>query len=161
MEDDVLDRYDVGILKALQNRGDMGPMEMSQTVHLSPSQCSRRMQALRKAGYIKSVRAVIDPRKVSVGLEAYVLVTMKSHSSDAAESFRERLLHLDEVVECQKLTGASDMIIKVATRDLETFNQLLTQELLGSPEVASAQSSIILEEIKANSSVTLKYLAKI
>jgi DNA-binding Lrp family transcriptional regulator len=104
---------------------------------------------------------VIDPRKVSVGLEAYVLVTMKSHSSDAAESFRERLLHLDEVVECQKLTGASDMIIKVATRDLETFNQLLTQELLGSPEVASAQSSIILEEIKANSSVTLKYLAKI
>jgi DNA-binding Lrp family transcriptional regulator len=53
------------------------------------------------------------------------------------------------------------MIIKVATRDLETFNQLLTQELLGSPEVASAQSSIILEEIKANSSVTLKYLAKI
>lgn len=157
----MLDRYDLRILEALQDRGDMGPMEMSQTVHLSSSQCSRRMQALRKAGYIKSVRALINPRKISVGLQAYVLVTMKSHSSSAADSFRERLLGLDEVIECQKLTGASDMIIKVATRDLETFNQLLTRDLLGSPEVANAQSSIILEEIKSTSSLTLKYASTI
>lgn len=157
MENEVLDRYDLRILGALQDHGDMGPMKMSQTVHLSPSQCSRRMQALRKAGYIKSVCAVIDPRRVSIGLQAYVLVTMKSHSSDAANSFRERLVRLDEVVECQKLTGASDMIIKVATRDLETFNELLTRDLLGSPEVASAQSSIILEDIKSKSNITLKY----
>ena len=94
-------------------------------------------------------------------LQAYVIVTLKSHSSDAAGSFCERLPNLDEVVECQKIAEASDMIVKVSTRDLETINQILTQEWLGSPEVASAQSSIILEEIKANSSVTLKYLAKI
>jgi Lrp/AsnC family leucine-responsive transcriptional regulator len=72
-------------------------------------------------------------------LQAYALVIMKSHSSDAARSFRERLPRLDEVVEYQKLTGAADMIIKAAIRDLETFNQILTQELLVSPETESTQ----------------------
>lgn len=153
----MLDRFDLRILETLQERGDMGPIEMSQTVHLSSSQCSRRMHALRKAGYIKSVRAVLEPSKISVGLQAYVLVTMKSHSPTAADAFRERLLGIDEVLQCQKLTGASDMIIKIATRDLETFNQVLTRELLGAPEVANAQSSIILEDIKSTSSLPLNY----
>jgi Lrp/AsnC family leucine-responsive transcriptional regulator len=49
------------------------------------------------------------------------------------------------------------MIIKIATRDLETFNQVLTRELLGAPEVANAQSSIILEDIKSTSSLPLNY----
>lgn len=155
----MLDRFDLRILETLQERGDMGPLEMSQVVHLSSSQCSRRMQALRKAGYIKHVCAVIDPSKISVGLQAYVLVTMKSHSPDAADAFRERLLRIDEVIECQKLTGASDMIIKIATHNLETFNQVLTRELLGAPEVANAQSSIILEDIKSTSSLPLRYAA--
>lgn len=153
----MLDRYDVRILEAMQEQGDMGPLEMSQKVHLSASQCSRRMQALRRAGYIKAVRAVIDPGKIAVGLQAYVLVTMKSHAPGAADAFRERLLRLDEVLECQKLTGAFDIIIKVATRDLEAFNQLLTRELLGAPEVATAQSSIILEDIKSTTSLTLRF----
>ena len=135
----------------------MGPVEMAQRVHLSASQCSRRMQALRKAGYVRSVRATLDPAKISVGLQAYVLVTMKSHAPDAADAFRERLLGLDEVIECQKLAGASDMIVKIATRDLGTFNQLLTRELLGAPEVAHGHSSIILEDIKSTSSLTLRY----
>jgi len=117
------------------------------------------MQALRKAGYIKHVRAVLDPSKISVGLQAYVLVTMKSHSPDAADAFRERLLRIHEVLECQKLTGVSDMIIKIATHNLETFNQVLTRELLGAPEVANAQSSIILEDIKSTSSLPLRYAA--
>jgi len=153
----MLDSFDLRILAALQAQGDMGPLEMSQIVHLSASQCSRRMQALRKAGYIASVRAIVDPAKVTVGLQAYVLVSMKSHAPDAADAFRERVARLDEVIECQKLTGAFDIILKVATRDLQTFNQLLTHEFLGCPQVATAQSSIILEDIKSTSSVTLKY----
>lgn len=155
----MLDRYDVRILAAMQEQGDIGPMEMSQVVHLSPSQCSRRMQSLRKAGYVKSIRAVLDPGMVRVGLQAYVLITMKSHSPEAADAFHKKLLGLDEVIECQKLTGASDMIIKVATHDLHSFNRLLTRELLSAPEVANAQSSIILEDIKSTTSLALRFVA--
>lgn len=152
-----MDNFDLRILEALQEKGDLGPIEISSRIHLSASQCSRRMQSLRRDGYIRGIRAQLDPEKIHVGLQAYVLISMKSHAPAAAETFRKRLLDLAEVIECQTLTGAFDMIIKVATHDLKSFNRLLTDELLTSPEVSNAQSSIILEDIKSTTSLPLAF----
>lgn len=153
----MLDQFDIRILAALQERGDMGPVELSELVALSPSQCSRRLGQLKKQGYITAIRAVLDAGLLSVGISAYVLLTMKSHAPEAAESFRTRILQLDEVLECQMLTGAADMILKVATCDLGSFNQLLTRKILGAPEVATAQSSIILEDFKSTSALPMRF----
>ena len=49
------------------------------------------------------------------------------------------------------------MILKFATKDLETFNQLLTHKLLTATEVGTSQSSIILENVKSTSSLTLRF----
>lgn len=153
----MLDSYDVRILAAWQDRGDLGPVDMAELINLSASQCSRRMQRLRKEGYARAVRVVLDPHKVGIGITAYVLLTMHSHAPEAAEAFRRRVLDLDEILECQKLTGAADVILKVATRDLSTFNHLLSHQILGSPEVATAQSSIILDDAKSTTSLPLRF----
>ena len=153
----MLDRYDIKILSTWQECGDVGPVEMGEIINLSASQCSRRMQRLRKEGYAKAVRVILDPAKIGIGITAYVLLTMESHAPEAAEAFRQRVQQLDEILECQKLTGAADMILKVATRDLATFNLLLTHQILGAPEVATAQSSIILEEAKSTTSLPLRF----
>lgn len=155
----MLDTFDLKILEVWQDHGDMGPVDMAGLVHLSASQCSRRMQALRKAGYVAACRAMLDPAKIAVGVQAYVLLTMKSHAPDAADAFRARIETLDEVLECQRLTGAADMILKVATRDLASFNALLTHSILAAPEVATAQSSIILEEVKSTTRLPLRFAA--
>lgn len=156
----MLDRYDARILEVWQERGDIGPVDMAQIVHLSASQCSRRMAALRKAGLVRGFRAVLDPGKVGIGIQAYVLLTMKSHAPEAAASFRAKVVGLDEVLECQALTGTADMILKVATHDLASFNDLLTRKILGAPEVATAQSSIILEDVKSTTSLPLRFAAQ-
>lgn len=153
----MLDRFDREILRCWQERGDIGPVEMAQIVHLSPSQCSRRMQALRRDGYVRAVRAVLDPDKVAIGVSAYVMLTMKSHAPEASRQFHERVRMLDEIVECQKLTGAADMIVKIATHDLTSFNRFLTEHLLAAPEVAHAQSTIILEDVKSTSALPLRF----
>jgi Lrp/AsnC family transcriptional regulator, leucine-responsive regulatory protein len=154
----MLDSFDLKILQAWQRRGDLGPVEMSEIVNLSASQCSRRMQALRKTGPIRAFRAVLDPAQVGLGISAYVLLTMKSHAPEAADAFKNRVQQLEEILECQKLTGTADMILKVVTRDLDSFNYLLTQQILGAPEVATAQSSIILEDVKSTTSLPLSHL---
>jgi DNA-binding Lrp family transcriptional regulator len=155
----MLDQFDRKILETWQNRGDIGPVEMAQFVNLSASQCSRRMQHLRADGYVRAFRAVLDPTKVGIGISAYVLLTMKSHAPEAADALRMRILQLEEVLECQKLTGSADMILKVATRDLASFNHLLTQQILGAPEIATAQSSIILEDVKSTTCLPLQLAA--
>ena len=152
-----LDRFDLRILAALQEQGDLGPAEMSGRIHLSPSQCSRRMQQLRGAGYIRATRAVLDARALHIGISAYVMLTMTSHDPQAAADFRARICAMDEVLECQMLTGSPDMILKVATRDLASLNALLTGHLLAAPEVATARTSIILQNVKSTSSLPLHF----
>lgn len=153
-----LDRFDRRILEVWQSQGDIGPVEMSGHVHLSPSQCSRRMQQLRAAGYVARVAAVLDAGKLGIGVSAYVLVTLRSHEPDWLEKFHTRIAGLDEVLECQALTGEADIILKVATRDLASFNTLLTRELLTAPEVATARSSIVLDNLKSTTSLPIRFV---
>lgn len=152
----MLNSVDLKILAIWQKHGDIGPVEMGQAINLSASQCSRRMQQLRQAGYIRDVRAVLDPDKLGISISAYVLVTMKSHAPEASLAFHARMQQLDEVMECQKLTGEADMILKVVTRNLASFNRLLTGQILGATEVATARSSIILENVKSTTSLPLR-----
>jgi len=152
-----LDRFDLRILAVLQEQGDMGPGDMSALVNLSPSQCSRRMQQLRASGHIRAVRAVLDDARLGIGISAHVMLTMTSHDPQSAAEFRQRLCAMDEVLECQLLTGSPDMILKVATRDLASLNDLLTRHLLAAPEVATARTSIILQNVKSTSSLPLAF----
>lgn len=151
----MLDRHDLRILELWQARGDIGPVEMGEAIALSPSQCSRRMAALRRAGYVRGVHALLAPAALGIGVMAYVMITMKSHAPEAAEAFRARVQGLAEVLECHRLTGEADIILKVATRDLASFNALLTSRILAAPEVATARSSIILEEVKSTTALPL------
>lgn len=152
-----LDEFDLRILERWQHQGDIGPVEMSEHVHLSPSQCSRRMQQLRQAGYLTRVAGVLDAEKLGIGVHAYVLVTLRSHEAAWLAAFHRRMIALDEVLECQALTGAADIILRVATRDLASFNRLLVGELLAAPEVATARSSIILENLKSTTALPVRF----
>lgn len=156
----MLDDYDFKILTVWQGRGDIGPVEMSQSVNLSASQCSRRMQQLRKAGYIDGIFAALNAHKLGVGVSAYVMVTLKAHDPTLLADLFARIQDMDEVLECQRLTGTADVIFKVATRDLESFNQFLTQQLLVAPEIATAHSSIILENIKSTGRLPLSFASR-
>nr|WP_294916945.1 Lrp/AsnC family transcriptional regulator [uncultured Neokomagataea sp.] len=153
----MLDRFDVLILEIWQQWGDIGPQGMSEKVHLSASQCSRRMQRLRSEGYVQNIAAVLDAAKIGIGVHAYILLTLHSHSAECLARFRQKIMDMNEVSECQTLTGGSDVILKVSTCDLATFNHFLNHDLLSMPEVSTAHSSIVLDNIKSTTSFTLKY----
>lgn len=153
-----LDSFDIRILAALQAQGDSGPAELAPRVGLSPSQVSRRLAALRKEGLIRAVHAVLDPQAINIGVSAYVMLTMTSTDPAAAAEFRARIAAMDEVRECQMLTGSPDMILKVATRDLASLNELLTRHLLAASEVATARTSIVLQDVKSTSALPLRFV---
>ncbi|TNE45939.1 MAG: Lrp/AsnC family transcriptional regulator [Sphingomonadales bacterium] len=152
-----LDSYDIRILDHWQKEGDIGPVAMSEHVHLSPSQCSRRMHYLRQAGYIDRMAAILNSEQIGIGVHAYVLVSLRTHEAKWLDAFHARIQELDEVQECQSLTGEADIILKVATRDLASFNDFLMRELLTKPEVAKARSSIILENLKSTTTLPMRF----
>jgi Lrp/AsnC family leucine-responsive transcriptional regulator len=150
-----LDGFDLKLLAEVQRDGALTHAELSERVHLSASQCSRRLQRLQAIGVIDHYAAMLSRERLRLGVAAYVMVTLKSHAEEILESFRARILALPEVLECAKVTGDSDYLLKVVTTDLARYNDILTEKLLRSPEVGVVRSSIVLQEVKSTSQLPL------
>jgi len=150
-----LDRFDCKLLDELQRDGRLTNAELAERVNLSASQVSRRVQRLIQEGYIRRFQAVLDPRKIGVGLTAYCLVTLKIHGGDSMKSFHDRVLALPEVIECHSLTGEADYLLKIAVADLKALADFMSEYLMRAPELATIRSSIVLESIKESNAYSV------
>jgi len=154
---DRLDRFDRKILQHIQTDGSLGPSELSSRVHLSPSQCSRRLQRLREEGYIERTAAILNPARLNLGISAYVAVRLRSQSADAERVFRARVEALPEVATCDYTTGEMDFMLRVYTRDLESYSEFLSSKLLIGEEVDTVRTFIIMKQLKKTTALSLDF----
>ncbi|PZU59567.1 MAG: Lrp/AsnC family transcriptional regulator [Sphingobium sp.] len=154
---DRLDRFDRKILEHIQTDGDLGPSELSTRIHLSPSQCSRRLQRLRDEGYIERTAAILNPARLNLGISAYIAVRLRSQAPDAERTFRTRVEAMSEVVSCDYTTGEMDFMLRVYTKDLETYSEFLSSKLLVGEEVDNVRTFIIMKQLKKTTALSLDF----
>jgi Lrp/AsnC family transcriptional regulator, leucine-responsive regulatory protein len=150
-----LDRTDVALLAELQRGARLTNAELAERVHLSPSACLRRVQRLEREGVIAGYRALVDPERIGLGLQAFVRVQLTRHDSAAIDAFTAFVNAWDEVVACHALTGDMDYLLQVAVRDLDHFSRFLLDRLLNQAGVADVNSSFVLRTVKADRGLPL------
>ena len=150
-----MDRTDRKLLALIQHDASLSHAELAERVHLSPSQCSRRIQRLHAEGVIRAQVALLDEAALGLGVEAYVTVTLASYAREVAEQFHARIAALPQVLECCALTGDADYLLRVITEDLAAFSRLMNAEVLGHGDVAGVRSSIVLDRIKHTTALPL------
>lgn len=150
-----MDRVDRRLLDLLQQDSSRSHAELAELVHLSPSQCSRRIQRLVADGVIRAQVALLDEAALGLAVEAYVRVGLASYSRDVVVRFHDRIAALPAVVECSATTGDSDYLLRVLSPSLAAFSRLLNEDLLGHADVANVQSSIVLNRVKRTTAVPL------
>ena len=143
-----LDLFDRRILAALQRDGRMTSVALAELVHLSPSQCARRVQRLEEIGVIRSYRAVLDPTALGLGIAGVVNLSLEKHAIANIEELQRQIAARAEIVECLSVTGDSDYQLRIVARDLGEFSALLMQSIVPMPGVSTTRSSIILEHVK-------------
>jgi Lrp/AsnC family leucine-responsive transcriptional regulator len=150
-----MNRIDRKILAQLQTDASISHAELGARVNLSPSQCSRRIARLQEIGVIRATVALLDETELGLQLEAYVTVTLTSYARSQVEAFHARVVELSEVIECCSLTGDSDYLLRVLTKDRAAFSEFLNEDLLGHGDVARVRSSIVLDRIKRTTALPL------
>ena len=150
-----LDAFDRRLLQALQNNSRLTSLELAERVRLSASQCQRRMKKLEDAGVIERYTAVLNRAKTGFEVMAVSTVRLEKHGRFPSQEFKEAIDRYPQILECWATTGDCDYILKVVTRDLNTFTVFLMDELLGLPIVASVKSSILLRQLKATTALPL------
>jgi Lrp/AsnC family leucine-responsive transcriptional regulator len=143
-----LDIFDRRIVAALQRDGRMTSIALAEQVHLSASQCARRVQRLEEVGVIRSYRAVLDPTALGLGVAGLVSLSLERHARANIQEFQRQIQAHPAVVECLSVTGDSDYQLRIVARDLQEFSGLLLNAIVPIPGVLTTRSSVILEQVK-------------
>lgn len=144
----MLDSLDTRLLAALQKNAHLTAQELSDLLHLSPSQVGRRRQRLEAEGYIESYIARLDARKLGLSVQGFVQVHLSVHGPEHAASFARLIRTQAEVTSAWTMTGDADYLLRVYCADLSALNTLIHEVLLPHPAVARVQSQIVMDQLK-------------
>ncbi len=94
--------------------------QLAETVGLSPSPCSRRVQKLEAAGIILKRETVLDARKLGLDLTVIIQISMDRHTPERFANFEEKVASYPEVQQCYLVTGQeADYLLKVVVPDID------------------------------------------
>jgi Lrp/AsnC family transcriptional regulator len=152
----MLDDRDRKILDLLQRDSETPLSEMAERVNLSASACSRRVQRLKDEGYIARSVAVLDRDLMQVGATVFCLVKTAHHNADWLDRFRAAIAGIGEIVECHRLAGNLDYIVKIVVRDVAHYD-VIYKRLVGRIDLFDVSAYISMETLKDDKAVPTGY----
>ena len=155
---DALDRYDVLILKELQEDARLSNAELAARIGLSAAPTWRRVKWLEEQGFITGYRAEIDRRKIGLGVLAFVRVDAERNTGIATRALEDAIRKLPEVIACHYISGTGTFELQVMATDLDAFSRFSIETLLNLPNVKDIHTSFSLGEVKAGAALPLGHL---
>lgn len=153
-----LDRFDIAILRELQQDARLSNAELASRIGLSAAPTWRRVRALEAQGVITGYRAEIDRRRIGLGVLAFVRVDADRSGGDAMRELEARIRALPEVIACHYISGAGTFELEVMATDLDAYSRFSVDTLLNLPNVKDIHTSFSLGEVKAGGALPLGHL---
>ncbi len=149
-----MDQIDKQILRLLQQDTTLSTAAIADKVGLSPTPCWRRVQNMEKAGIIRARVALLDRDKLNLGIDVFVTIQTNQHNNDWLEHFKGVIQNLDEVVECYRMSGDVDYMLRVVVRDIAAYDQFY-KRLIRHTEITNVSSSFAMERMKYTTELPL------
>lgn len=142
-----LDAIDLSILKALQKDGRMSNATLAETVGLSPSACSRRLDILEKSAVIRGYHARISNEALGHTVTVIVHMSLSGQSEKILAEFEAAVKRCPNVLVCYLMSGEYDYLLRIAAKDLADYERIHKQWLSAMPHVIKINSSFALREV--------------
>lgn len=139
-----IDKLDRSILNILMKDARTPYLEIARSCNVSGATVHLRIQKLEKTGIIRGSRLIVDPRKLGVGICAFLGIYLDdgSHFNDVVDD----LMAIQEIVECHYTTGIYSMFAKVYCRDTAHLMEVLNDKIQAIPAVSRTETLISLQE---------------
>ena len=145
-----LDGTDRRILAHLQRDARITNAELARQVNVAEATCHRRTQRLIQDGFIRRIRAEIEPSKVDLGALVIVGVVLDRSTRESFGAFEEAVRALPFVLDCHLVAGDFDFFLKIRVRDMADFNRLHGEALLLLPGVRQTRTFFVMKEVVDN-----------
>ncbi|WP_424805433.1 Lrp/AsnC family transcriptional regulator [Rhodococcus sp. 27YEA15] len=144
-----MDALDDAIIFHLRRDSSLTNTELADLVGLTPSPCLRRVKKLEAEGVITGYRAIVSQDALDRGFQVIVTAEIGVNDQATVEDFESRIAAFDEVIECRRLFGIPDYFIRVAVKDLATYERFMVTKLNGLPAISRVTSLITMKTIKS------------
>lgn len=143
-----IDKTETKILSLLQADARITNHELAEKVGMSASPCWRRVKKLEEDNVIQGYRAILNRKKIGLGVMVFVRVIIDSDSEAEAQKFEQEVSELENVVACYSIGGDTDFLLQVVSHDLDSYADFAMSVIRRLPGIKEMQSMFVLKEIK-------------
>ena len=147
-----LDETDQKILRLIQLDATLPLEEIARQIGSTKSPVWNRIKKLKAAGVIDREVAILNAEKIGLTETFFISIRTDQHTSDWLGRFTEIVHEMPEILECHRLTGDVDYIMKVrvaSTRDFDLFYK----RFIGRINLFNVTSSLSMEVIKETTAI--------
>lgn len=150
-----MDDTDRRILAVLQHDAALSIAEVASRAGLSTTPAWKRIQKLEAEGVIRGRVALLDPKKLGLGLTVFVSIETADHSEGWLDRFAAYVSSMPEVMEFYRMAGDVDYMLRVVVADMEAYDGFYKRLIAGMP-LKNVTSRFAMERIKSTTALPLK-----
>jgi len=155
-----MDAIDIKLLELLQHNAELTIQELSKEVHLSTTPCWKRINQLKSNGYINKTVSLVDRKRVGANVTAMVSIKVNNHNQERISIFAKTIQDIPEVIECYRMSGETDYLLKVVVSDIESYDAFY-KNLIEKVHFLKVTSNFAIEEIKSTTEIPLTKLEQL
>ena len=147
MDDKSLDAYDRKILDILSKEGRISVTDLAPRVGLSKTPCMARMKKLQDNGIIIGYTAQIDQTKIGRNHVAFAEIKLHDTKEKALNDFNEAVRKIPEIEQCHMIAGSFDYLLKVRTKDIQSYRRFLGEQISTLPNIANSSTYVSMQSV--------------
>ncbi len=149
-----IDNIDKKILSYLQTDCTLSLEHIGEKIGLSRNACWKRIKLLDKKGYIKSRIALLDAKKMNVGLTVFIQVKTNQHDDGWLDKFSQITKSMPEILGVYRMSGDLDYLLRAQVPNMDAYDKLY-KRLIKQINLTDVSASFVMEEIKETTALPL------
>ncbi len=153
-----LDQTDIHLLYLLQKDSNQTVKRLAEQLGKSTTPIFERIKKLEKEGYIEGYSARLNPKKLGLKQMVFIAISLQGHTRSYLEKFVKEINDFSEVIECHRVSGGFDYLLKLVIADIDAYEQFIITKLTLLPYIGNLQSHIVLSSSKQTHELDLSLL---
>ena len=150
------DQTDAKILQILQANSNRTHKSIAEELGMTTTPIFERIKRLEREGFIDKYMAIVNKRKLGYKQTVFIGITLKGHTRNYLDRFVKIVADFEEVLECHRISGSYDYLLKVVVKDVEAYETFILTKLTMISDLGSVQSMIVLSTSKEGEAVNVK-----
>lgn len=139
---DILDEFDIKIIKELEKDGRMAFSSIAATLKISNTMVHQRISRLIEQGVISGIKPLVNEKKIGYDWASFTGITLNKDSD--SDRIIEELKAIPEITECYYVTGSFTLYIKIIAKNHEHMRKVLYEKIDRISGIAKTDSIVEL-----------------